>query len=133
MTTAVNSTTVNYTTEQIHDRFMEMLPLIRKTALLTFMVNGDAREDAVQNVQAWAWYMFRRMVEQGRLDEVKATPLARYGIGRHREERIFGTPSSTTDVMSEGSRACGRSKIKHYGYATGSSIPTGTSLFSIAV
>jgi hypothetical protein len=76
----------------------------------------------VQNVLAWAFELFKNLVAKGKMDRAFASSLARYGIWRHREGRIFGTPRNTVDAMAEGSRACGRSNVKHYGYDTGSSM-----------
>ena len=103
------------TDEQINARYLEMLPLITMIARQAFAgYDPEKRAEAVQNVQVWALVNLRYLAANGKFDEAKATPLAWFAVGRHRVGRTAGVPSSTTDAMSEGCRALGRSKIKYF-------------------
>ena len=104
-----------YTDEQINARYLEMLPLITMIAKQAFSgYDPEKRAEAVQNVQVWSLINLRHLAENGKLEEARATPIAWFAVGRHRVGRTCGVPSSTTDAMSEGSRALGRSKIKYF-------------------
>ena len=106
-----------YTDEQINAKFLDLLPLITKTARIAFAkYDTDRREEAVQNVHALAFHNLKQLAEKGRLEEAKATPLAWFAIGRHRAGRIFGVSSSSTDAMGEACRHLGRSNVRHYGH-----------------
>ena len=103
--------------EQINARYLEMLPLITMIARQAFSgYDPEKRDEAVQNVLAWALVNLRCLAESGKFAEAKATPLAWYAVGRHRVGRTVGVPSSTTDVLSEGCRVLGRSNIKYYDF-----------------
>jgi hypothetical protein len=105
-------------TEMVNVRYIEMLPTIIKAALIAFAkYNYEARAEAVQNVQVWALYLLHQMAANGKLKEAKASPIAQFAIGRHREGRIAGTPCSSTDVLADNCRYLGRSKVKHFGLA----------------
>ena len=121
-----------YTDEQINAKFLELLPLITKTARIAFAkYDTDRREEAVQNVHAMAFYNLKRLAEKGRLEDAKATPLAWYAIKRHSAGRVFGVQSRSTDVMSKCCQLLGRAQIKHYGageYVTDTFESTATAL-----
>jgi len=110
---ATNSTKIGkYTVEQVNAKYLELMPLITKTATIAFgKCSPPIREEAVQSTETWAFVMLRQLAVSGRLDEAKATPLAWYGIKRHREGRLVGTRSSTTDVLSARCQYLGRAKL----------------------
>jgi hypothetical protein len=117
MTAIINSNTKigQYSIEEVNAKFLSMLPLIQKTAVIIFSkLTPDKRADAIQNTIAWSLDMLHNLARQGRLDEAFASPLAWFGIRRHKEGRIAGTPSSITDVMAEGTLGLGRTKVRQF-------------------
>jgi hypothetical protein len=107
-----------YSNAAVNARYIEMLPIVIKSALIAFAkYSYEARAEAVQNVQVWALYLLHQMAANGKLKEAKASPIAQFAIGRHREGRIAGTPCNSTDVLADNCRYLGRSKIKHFGLA----------------
>jgi hypothetical protein len=109
---------VNYSDEQINAKYLVLLPLITKTASIVFSkCKAAAREEAVQNTEAWAFVFLRQLAAKGRLEEAKATPLAWFGIKYHREGRIVGSSCSTVDVLSERWQYLGRAQVVTEGSA----------------
>lgn len=107
-----------YTDEQVNARFLELMPRIKKTALIAFAsYRGERRDEAVQSVLVGAFQMLKQLAENGRLDDAYATPLARYAIGRYREGRPGGVSSCSTDVMGEHCKKLGRSSVRNFGLA----------------
>lgn len=89
----------------LHDRFIEMLPRIKRYAVLAFMEQSpDVREEYVQEVVANAYVAFARLVELGKQDMAYATPLARYAIRQVRSGRRVGAKLNVRDVMSPANR-----------------------------
>jgi len=85
-----------------HDRFLEMLPQIRRQALAACRrLGAEAQQEFVQSVVAAAYAAFFRLVELGKEDIAYATPLAQYGIKHVRCGRIVGTPRNVQDVGSK--------------------------------
>ena len=88
-----------------HDRFLDMLPTIRRCARQAFdRHDAEAREEAVQEVIANAWRAFVRLVERGRAALAYPTVLARYAIAQVRGGRKVGTRLRVVDVSSEYAR-----------------------------
>src|SRR3954454_17212506 len=83
------------------DRFLTMLPLIRRQAFSAFRFWAPCRRsEAIQEVIAGAYVAYARLVEQGREELAYATPLAQYAIRRYRAGRRVGRCQATNDVMS---------------------------------
>jgi len=116
--TATPAKVAKYTVEQVNDRFLEMLPLIKRQARRAFSdFDADSREEAEQGVVVNAFQIHRNLAMKGRLEESFASPTARYAIGQYREGRT-GASNSSTDVTSLFCQNLGRATIKHYGLAT---------------
>lgn len=91
-----------------HSKFLEMLPTIREHARFAFRhLRPEAREEAVQEVVAYALVAFVRLVERGRMDLAYATPLARYGVAQMYDGRRVGNKLNIRDVLS---RRCQQAK-----------------------
>ena len=87
---------------------------LSKTALLAFASKGyEARDEAVQNTKVWALVLLHQLAVDGRLEEAKAMPIARFAVGRHCEGRIAGTPTSTVDVLADRCKSLGRVNVVH--------------------
>ena len=100
--------------DAVNARYTEMLPCITKTALLAFASKGyEARDEAVQNTKVWALVLLHQLAVDGRLEEAKAMPIARFAVGRHCEGRIAGTPTSTVDVLADRCKSLGRVNVVH--------------------
>ncbi len=68
-------------TQFVQQRFLAMLPQIRRQALLAFRSAGaEARAELNQEVIALAYSMFDRLVRAGKAGLAYATPLADYSI-----------------------------------------------------
>jgi hypothetical protein len=116
MTTTVRKSVQSYTDEQVNMKYLEMLPTITKSAKIAFAgYSPDRRDEAVQCVLVWAFMNLKHLAAKGRLDEVYASPVAKYAIGRHRSGRSLGVTTSSTDVMSFYCQSLGRAKTEYYG------------------
>ena len=83
------------------DRFLEMLPQIRRQALVASRKLGaEAQQEFVQSVVAAAYNAFVRLVELDKEDLAYATPLAQFGIKHVRCGRSVGTRLNAQDVGS---------------------------------
>jgi hypothetical protein len=84
-----------------NDKFLRMLPEIRKQAQFAFRgLPIEAREEMVQEVLATAYHMFRRLAARGKLNLAYATPLAQYAIKHTRAGRRIGSRRNRRDVTS---------------------------------
>jgi hypothetical protein len=103
--------------DAVNARYAEMLPFITKTAMIAFAPQDyEARNEAVQNTKVWALILLHQLAINGRLDEAKAAPIAKFAVGRHCEGRIAGTPTSTTDVLADRCKSLGRVRVVHDDY-----------------
>jgi len=108
----------SHTVAEVNDRFVVMLPKIRRNARWAFKnYNADRRTEAVQAIVVIAFEMHQKLAVQGRMDESFPSPLSKYAIGRYRDGRTGGASSCSTDVTSEHCKALGRSSVKNYGLA----------------
>jgi hypothetical protein len=84
-----------------HQVFLAMLPTINRYAELAFRdLQGDNRDDAIQEVIANTCVAFARLVKQGRTEKAFPTVLARYAIAQVREGRQVGSSWNVRDVLS---------------------------------
>ena len=84
-----------------NDKFLSLLPAIRKQANFAFRrVPVDAREERIQEVVAQAYSLFVRLCQRRRSALVYATPLAQFAIKRVRAGRRLGSRCNSRDVMS---------------------------------
>lgn len=96
-----------------HERFEELLPVIRRDADFAFRhLRADARDEAVADVLAYCWTAYYRLAELGRLNLVYAGALARFGISRARDGRRVGCRANVRDVSSAWCRRRKRIEIK---------------------
>jgi hypothetical protein len=91
-----------------NDRFLEMLPKIRRRAEFAFRcLPAEQREEQVQEAVANAYVAFVRLVDRGRADAAFATPLANFAIRRVLATRLVGSGLSADDVLSRASYGSG--------------------------
>lgn len=108
-----------YTPEQVHAKFLELMPLIVKIATLAFRdYDADRKDDAIQSVLVQSYISVKRLADKGRLDEAYASPIARFAVRSHKTGRPGGVPMNSTDVLAERCRCRGRSRINNQGLAT---------------
>lgn len=92
--------------EREQERFLEMLPRIRRQARVAFRWQGpEQREEMIAEVVATAYGMFVRLIRGGKENVVYATPLATYAIRRVLAGRQVATKPNARDVMSPHARA----------------------------
>lgn len=81
--------------------FESMMPAIHRRARIAFRhLQGDARDEAVQEAVCHACMSYARLVEQGRAHAVSPSTLAHYAVARVREGRHVGSPINVRDVCS---------------------------------
>jgi hypothetical protein len=111
-----NSSVAKYSQDEINQKFLQMLPLIARTARMAFEdFDPDRREDAVQDVIAGAYFDLCQLAAKGKLEDAYATPLAWFRIFRYRTGRRAGIPQMACDVMGERCKFLGRSRIINAG------------------
>lgn len=82
-------------------RFLEMLPAIQRHASIAFRnLQGDNRDDAIQEVVCNACAAFVRLVDQGRGDAATPSSLAKYAVAQVRDGRRVGCSLNVNDVSS---------------------------------
>jgi hypothetical protein len=88
------------TTPDCNDRFVEMLPTIRKFATYAFRrMRAWLREELITEAIANAFVAFKKLVQRGKADLAYATVLARYAVKQIRDNRRVGASLSSEDVM----------------------------------
>ncbi len=88
-----------------NDRFLKMLPAIRRQAGYAFRrLPSELKAELVQAVVASAYMAFLRLVERGKANAAFATPLASYAIRQVRAGRQPGSRSGKVDVLSRSAR-----------------------------
>ncbi len=84
-----------------HDKFLAMLPAIRRQAKLAFRsAKTEAKEELIAEVVANAFTAYVRLVERGKEDVACPTPLAWYAIRQVRTGRRVGSKLNVRDVSS---------------------------------
>ena len=87
--------------ELVHERFLAMLPRIRRQASLAFRHLGtEARHELTQETVANAFCAFVRLARRGKLDLAYPTPLAQYAIRQVRDGRRVGGRQNAQDILS---------------------------------
>jgi hypothetical protein len=85
-----------------HDRFLAMMPSIRRRAHITFRAaHLELREELVQEVVANSFAAYARLVELGKEELAFPHPLARFAIGQVRAGRRLGNTLCIREAMSE--------------------------------
>lgn len=84
-----------------HARFLAILPAIREQARFAFrQMSPYLREEWIDEVAVNALVAYARLVELGREDLARPTPLAGYGIAQVRYGRRVGGSLNSRDVLS---------------------------------
>ena len=87
--------------ELVHERFLAMLPQIRRQALVAFRDRGaEARQELAAEVVANAFCAYTRLVRRGKHDLAYPTPLAHFAIAQVRDGRRVGGRQKATDILS---------------------------------
>jgi hypothetical protein len=98
---------------QENERFVEMLPRIRRQASVAFRrLRPDHKDDLIQEVVANAYCAFVRLVDRGKADIAYATPLAKFAIWQVTAGRQVGTKLSLRDVLSPQAHAAGEITVE---------------------
>ena len=85
-----------------HDRFLRLLPAIRRHAQVCFrQLPRQRRDEAIDEVVGSALVAYARLVELNKEDVAYASPLARYAVAQFRAGRRVGVRLNSRDVMSE--------------------------------
>ena len=87
--------------EPQHDRFLLMLPQIRRQASIAFRkFSSDARDELVQEVIANCYHAWVLLVRRGKESVAYPTPLAQFAIRQVRDGRRVGGRQNAQDIMS---------------------------------
>ena len=87
-------------TQFMQQRFLAMLPQIRRQALRAFRNAGaEARTELTQEAIALAYGMFVRLVRQGKAAVAYPTPMAQFAIRQVRAGRRVGCRQNVHDIM----------------------------------
>ena len=109
MVALVNSNSIVATQKSQHDRFLAMLPQIRRQALTAFRNQRfEVREELIQEVIANAYRAWVLLVRRGKESVIYPTPLAQYAIRQVRGGRQVGGRLNLQDILSPQAR-------RHYG------------------
>jgi hypothetical protein len=91
--------------EFVQRQFLAMLPKIRRQAEVAFRNwRAESRDEFVAEAIAIAYRIWVRLVEQGREQIARPTPLAQYALRRVRTGRCLGCRQNSRDVLSESAR-----------------------------
>ena len=85
-----------------HAAFLKMLPAIQRQAKIAFRhLDREAREEAVEEVTAYAVIAFKGLWDRGKAELAYPSVLALYGIKRVKIGRRVGTSLNVKDISSE--------------------------------
>ena len=88
-------------TKIVSDQFLAILPQIRRQASLALRsLQGEAREDLICEVIASAYCSWVRLMEQGRGEIARPTPLAKYALRQVRAGRRIGSRLNSHELLS---------------------------------
>jgi hypothetical protein len=92
-----------------NEKFLDMLPLIRRQARLAFRrLHPELKEELVQEVIANAFCRFSRLVRSDKANLAYATPLANFAIRQTLAGRRVGTKFNVRDLTSPHRRSACR-------------------------
>jgi hypothetical protein len=87
--------------EPQHDRFLAMLPQIRRQALTAFRrQRSEAREELIQEAVANSYRAWVMLVRRGKESVVYPTPLAQFAIRQVLDGRRVGGRQNAQDILS---------------------------------
>jgi hypothetical protein len=85
----------------VPELFQTLLPQIRRQASIQLRhLRAEAREEAIAEVVARAFCAWRRLVEQGRPEVARPTPLAKYALRQVCAGRRVGCRQNSRDLLS---------------------------------
>jgi hypothetical protein len=83
------------------DRFLEMLPAIRRYAAQAFRrFPAGTRDELVHEIAVSTYLAFARLVEQGKVDKAFPSVLARFAIAQVKGGQEAGRPLNKRDILS---------------------------------
>jgi DNA-binding NarL/FixJ family response regulator len=89
----------------VHSQFLAMLPQIRRQAEVALrFCQSEAREEFVAEVIALAYRAWVRLVDQGREQIARPTPLAQYALRQVRAGRRLGCRQHVQELLSDYAR-----------------------------
>ena len=98
-----------------HDRFLAMLPQIRRQASAAFRSQRcEAREELIQEVIANSYRTWVLLVRRGKESVAYATPLAQYAIRQVRDGRRVGHHQNAQDILSASASKLHGFKIERF-------------------
>jgi hypothetical protein len=101
--------------KSVHDRFLAMLPQIRRQAFAAFRkFRSEAREELVQEVVANSYRAWVLLLRRGKESVAYATPLAQYAIRQVRDGRRVGGQQSSQDLMSPSARRIHGCRVERF-------------------
>ena len=85
-----------------HENFLQMLPKIQDHASYMFRnLQGDNRDEAIQEVVCNCCVAFARLVERGEVEAATWSSLAKYAVAQVRSGRRVGCSLNIKDASSE--------------------------------
>ena len=101
MVALVKSNSIVHSQKAQHDRFLAMLPQIRRQALAAFRSQRfEAREELIQEVVANCFRAWVLLVRRGKESVAYPTPLAQFAIRQVRDGRRVGGRLNAQDILS---------------------------------
>jgi hypothetical protein len=107
MTTIANNPTPSHVIP-FEDLLAKMEPHFRFFAKRDLRLKADNFDDALQEMRAIAFGIYRSLVRRGK--EVFYTPIMKFAIKRYKSGRRFAG-SSTKDILADQTRILGRSEV----------------------
>ena len=85
----------------VPEPFQAMLPTIRRQASIRLRhLRAEARDEATSEVIARAYCAWHRLVQQGRSEIARPTPLVKYAVRQVRAGRRVGCRQNSLDILS---------------------------------
>ena len=105
MIAPLRTTLLDRQAEFFHERFLAMLPQIRRQASVALRgLRSEVRQELTQEVVVNAYCAFVRLLRRGKVAAAYPTPLAQYALRQVRAGRRVGCRSNINDILSAYSR-----------------------------
>jgi hypothetical protein len=99
-----------------HDRFLDMLPTIKRYACKSFReFDRETKEDLVEECVANCYCAYARLVERGKEHVAFPTRLAGYAVRQIKDGRRVGKKGNAKDVYDIHARVKGGYQLKYIG------------------
>ena len=96
-----NSQTAKLTQDQVHERFLKMLPAIKRYVRRSFgKFQPELQSELVQEAVVNAYLSFSRLAERGKADEGSPWALGKFAVLHVRCGRRCGCPANADDITS---------------------------------